>query len=197
MNPSIWERLGLRAPVRPLTRQRAERVLAARSLMYVFFVGALVAAAALASPVAEQIDAARISITGVCAAVIALIVLVGYDRLPRWGLSTCLLSGSMLIEWAVYASHDPKSPFLLFYLWVAFYACYFLNRAQAAMQAAFVGVAYGAVVAMSDEPLKGQVIRWAVFMIALVVAGLLVRVMRERIDALLRYLDAANKTDML
>jgi diguanylate cyclase (GGDEF)-like protein len=40
-------------------------------------------------------------------------------------------------------------------------------------------------------------VRWIVFMIALVVAGLLVRVMRERIDALLHSLDAASRTDML
>src|SRR2546421_9388665 len=197
MDPSIRERLGLRAPARPLTRARAERVLAARSLMFVFLVGALVAAVALGSPVGDQIDGLRISITGSCAALIAVILLVGYDRLPRWALSVCLLCGSMLIEWAVYAAQDPKSPFLLFYLWVAFYAFYFLNRAQAAMQAAFVGVAYGVVVALTNEPLKGQIIRWLVFMIALVVAGLLVRMMRERIDTLLRSLDAANKTDML
>ena len=44
----------------------------------------------------------------------------------------------MLIEWAVYGSGDPTSPFLLFYLWVAFYAFYFMTRRQAAMQALFL-----------------------------------------------------------
>src|SRR2546421_432992 len=98
MDPSIRERLGLRAPARPLTRARAERVLAARSLMYVFLVGALVAAVALGSPVSDNIDGLRISITGSCAALVAVILLVGYDRLPRWALSVCLLCGSMMRE---------------------------------------------------------------------------------------------------
>jgi hypothetical protein len=76
----------------------------------------------------------------------------------------------------VYAAHDPTSPFLLFYLWVAFYAFYFLNRAQAAIQTIFIGVAYGAVLATDAASLKLAFVRWMVFTIALVVAGLLVRV---------------------
>jgi diguanylate cyclase (GGDEF)-like protein len=171
--------------------------MAARSLMYVFLVGALVAGAALASPVATNIDAARIAVTGCCSAMVALLLFAGYDRLPAWTLSVFLLCGSMLIEWSVYAAKDPSSPFALFYLWVAFYAFYFLTRAQAAMQAAFIGIAYAAVLALSDEPLTGQIVRWIVFTIALVVAGLLVRVMRERIDGLLHDLDAASRKDML
>src|SRR5207237_2323916 len=104
---------------------------------------------------------------------------------------------SMLIEWSIYAANDPTSPFLLLYLWVVFYAFYFLNRVQAAMQAAFIGVAYGAVLLLSDEPFRVQAVRWVVFTVALVVAGLLVRVMRERIDALLGSLNSVSRTDLL
>ena len=197
MYPSTLERLGLRAPTGPQNRERAERATAARTLMYVFLVGALVAAAALISPVATHIDALRLSITGGCSAMIALLLFAGYDRLPSWTLSVFLLCGSMLIEWSVYATLDPSSPFLLFYLWVAFYAFYFLSRGQAAMQASFIGIAYAAVLVAAGETLAQGIVRWIVFMIALVVAGLLVRVMRERIDGLLRSLDAASRTDML
>jgi len=198
MDPSTFERLGLRAPSGPQNRERAERATAARTLMYVFLVGALVAAAALVSPVATHIESTRIAITGGCSAMIALLLFAGYERLPGWTLSVFLLCGSMLIEWSIYAAHDPTSPFLLFYLWVAFYAFYFLGRVQAAVQTMFIGVAYGVVIlAVSAEPVKLGVVRWIVFTIALVVAGLLVRVMRERIDTLLRSLDAASRTDML
>ena len=197
MDPSTLERLGLRAASSPQNRERAERAMAARSLMYVFVVGALVAAAALASPVSTHIDSVRIGITGGCAALIAALLFIGYERLPAWSLSVFLLCGSMLIEWSIYAADDPTSPFILFYLWVAFYAFYFLSRTQAAMQTVFIGVAYGAVLALSNEPLDTQIVRWLVFTIAMVVAGLLVRVMRERIDTLLGVLDAASRTDML
>jgi diguanylate cyclase (GGDEF)-like protein len=197
MYPSTLERLGLRPPSGPQNRERAERATAARTLMYVFVVGALVAGAALISPVATHIDTARLSITGGCSAMIALLLFAGYERLPSWTISVFLLCGSMLIEWSVYAALDPSSPFLLFYLWVAFYAFYFLSRAQAAMQASFIGIAYAAVLVAAGETLRQGIVRWIVFMIALVVAGLLVRVMRERIDGLLRSLDAASRTDML
>ncbi len=171
--------------------------MAARSLMYVFAVGAAIAGAALISPVAHPADATRIAITAVCAAAIAAVLFAGYDRLPRWALSVLLLCGSTLIEWAVYGSGDPTSPFLLFYLWVVFYAFYFLTRRQAALQAIFIGAAYAGVLAHSSAPLKTEIVRWLVFTIALVVAGVLVRVMRERIDALLRSLDDAMRKDML
>jgi diguanylate cyclase (GGDEF)-like protein len=197
MNPSTLERLGLRAPSGPQNRERAERGMAARTLMYVFVVGALVAGAALISPVAAHIDTLRIAITGGCAAMIALLLFAGYERLPNWSLPVFLLSGSMLIEWSILAANDPTSPFLLFYLWVAFYAFYFLSRGQAAMQAGFIGLAYAAVLIAAGEPMRVGIVRWIVFTIALVVSGLLVRVMRERIDTLLLSLDEASRTDML
>ena len=197
IDPPTLERLGLRPARGPQNRERAERAAAARSLMYLFVVGALVAAAALGSQVGGGIGTARIGITGGCSALIALLLFIGYDRLPAWALSVFLLCGSMLIEWSIYAASDPASPFLLFYVWVAFYAFYFLTRFQAALQAAFIGIAYGAVLALNSEPLRTQIVRWVVFTVALVVAGLLVRVMRERIDSLLGSLDAVSRSDLL
>src|SRR5437588_3960131 len=159
MNPSTRERLGLKPPTAPNNRDRAERALATRSLMYIFVVGALIAGAALISPVSHAANEARVAITAASAAVMAVVLFVGYDRLPRWTLSVLLLCGSMLIEWAVYGSGDPTSPFLLFYIWVAFYAFYFMTRRQAAMQALFIGVAYAAVVLHRSGPLKAEVVR--------------------------------------
>jgi diguanylate cyclase (GGDEF)-like protein len=197
MDPSALERLGLRPVARPQGRDRAERAVAARSLMYLFLVGALVAGAALAAELSPAVDHARIAMTACGALAIAVALFVAYDSTPRWALSVFLLMGSMLIEWAVYASRDPQSPFLLFYLWIAFYAFYFLTRGQAVLQMAFIGIAYAAVLERSTEPMRTSVLRWIVFTIAMVVAGLLVRMLRERIDHLLAELDAGSRTDML
>jgi diguanylate cyclase (GGDEF)-like protein len=165
--------------------------------MYLFAVGALVAGAALAANLGPSVDQTRIAVTAVGAFGIAVALLFAYDALPHWGLSLFLLCGSMLIEWAVYASGDPQSPFLVFYLWIAFYAFYFLSRLQALMQTAFIGIAYAVVLGRGSEPFQTQALRWIVFTIAMVVAGLLVRMLRERIDHLLRDLDTASRTDML
>jgi len=194
VDPSIRERLGLRPPARPQGRERA---VAARSLMYLFAVGALVAGAALAAHVSPSVDSARIAATAGGALGLAIALFLIYDAAPRWALSIFLLSGSMLIEWAVYASGDPQSPFLVFYLWIAFYAFYFLSRTQALLQTAFIGLAYAVVLERGTEPFQTQALRWIVFTIAMVVAGLLVRMLRERIDHLLRELDTASRTDML
>jgi diguanylate cyclase (GGDEF)-like protein len=197
MDPSIRERLGLRPSPRPDSRDRAERAVAARSLMYLFAVGAAVAGAALAANVGPAVDQGRIGATAIGSAAIAVVLFLAYDRLPRWALSVFLLAGSMLIEWAVYASGDPQSPFLLFYLWIAFYAFYFLSRTLALLQTAFIGVAYGAVLLRSAESTQSGALRWLVFMVAMMVAGLLVRMLRERIDALIEELDTASRRDML
>jgi diguanylate cyclase (GGDEF)-like protein len=165
--------------------------------MYLFAVGAIVAGAALAANVGPAVDQARIAATAGGAAGIAIVLLFAYDGVPRWALSVFLLCGSMLIEWAVYASGDPKSPFLLFYLWIAFYAFYFLSRTHALLQAGFIGLAYAAVLVDASEPWQTAALRWIVFTIAMMVAGLLVRMLRERIDSLIHELDVASRTDML
>jgi diguanylate cyclase (GGDEF)-like protein len=197
MDPSIGERLGLRSAARPQSGERAERAMAVRSLMYLFGVGAVVAGAALAAQVSPSVDQARIAVTGAGAAGIALVLLVGYENIPRWALSVFCLCGSMLIEWAVYASADPQSPFLLFYLWIAFYAFYFLSRLQAMLQTAFIGVAYAVVLERGEAAFQQQALRWIVFTIAMMVAGLLVAMLRERIDTLVNEVREASRTDML
>src|SRR5438445_118798 len=169
MDPSILERLGMRPQRGPENRERTERAVAARTLMYVFLVGAVVAAGALLSPVSGHLDSLRVASTAGCAVLMAAVLFMGYDRLPSWCLSVLLLCGSMLIEWAIYASGDPTSPFLLFYVWVAFYAFYFLTRVQAALQTVFIGAAYAVVLAVGHAPLKTDVVRWLVFIIALLV----------------------------
>ena len=98
MDPSIPERLGLRPAGGPQNRERAERAMAARSLMYLFLVGTLMAAVALVSPVSGEISPLRIASMGACSALIALLLFAGYDRLPAWALSVFLLCGSMLIQ---------------------------------------------------------------------------------------------------
>ena len=197
MVPSVRERLGLRPSSRPQSGERAERAVAARALMYLFLVGAIVAGTALIGQMGPDVDQARIAVTAGAALTIAVALFFAYDAAPRWSLSVFLLCGSMLIEWAIYASGDPQSPFLLFYLWIAFYAFYFLTRTQALLQTAFVGLAYAVVLERGSEPFQTQALRWIVFTIALMVAGLLVRMLRERIDQLLSALDAASRTDML
>jgi diguanylate cyclase (GGDEF)-like protein len=197
MDPSFFERLGLRPSARPQGRDRAERAVAARSLMYLFLVGAIVAGSALAAQLGPTVDQARIAVTAGGAASIAVALFFAYDNTPRWALSVFLLMGSLLIEWAVYASNDPQSPFLLFYLWIAFYAFYFLSRTQAILQMAFVGFAYAVVLQRDAETFQASALRWIVFTIAMIVAGLLVRMLRERIDHLLSELDNASRTDML
>ena len=171
MNPSVFERLGLRPSTRPQGHERAERAVAARSLMYLFLVGAVVSGAALAASLSPAVDQTRIAVTAGGALAIAIALFFAYDAAPRWALSAFLLMGSLLIEWAIYASGDPQSPFLLFYLWIAFYAFYFLGRLQALLQTAFIGFAYAVVLEKGDAAFQQQALRWIVFTIAMMVAG--------------------------
>jgi diguanylate cyclase (GGDEF)-like protein len=188
---------------RPSLRENALAVrsitpaLAARAQAYLFAAAGLVGALGVILPHPAQFDGAgMLSVQGASVAAAVVLVALG-ERVPAWMATVGPFAAASATSLVLVFTGTSTSPYVLFYLWVAFYAFYFLSRLQAAMQVVFIGAAYAVVLALSNEPLRIQSVRWLVFTIALVVAGLLVRVMRERIDTLLSSLDAASRTDML
>lgn len=116
-------------------------------------------------------------------------------RLPAWVLSAALAWGSTLITGVAYFSAETPSPLIFFYLWVFLYSAYFFTRRQAAAQIAYVGVAYGTLLAA--RPPNGVAAWWLVGMGTLLVAAILIAVMRERVERLIASLYDAARTDPL
>jgi diguanylate cyclase (GGDEF)-like protein len=188
--------MGFAEPAYPAAEGRAERGVMARSLMYVFAAGGAITLGSLlfASSATED---SRIAVTGVAAFALALVLLVGYDRLPVWAFQLFLGLGTVLIEWAIYASGESTSPYAMFYFWIAIYSFYFLSRARALVQMAFIGVAYSAALVVKADIGTLPVLHWAIVTSTLVVAGALIGVQRSHVDRLITRLTDAARTDSL
>src|SRR3712207_4606678 len=105
MHPPLRERLGVAEPAWPAAEGRAARGVMARSLMYLFAAGGALTLCSLLFQTAAT-EETRIATTGIAAFALAAVLLVGYDRLPIWAFQLCLALGTVLIEWAIYASGE-------------------------------------------------------------------------------------------
>jgi diguanylate cyclase (GGDEF)-like protein len=84
----------------------------------------------------------------------------------------------------------------MLYLWVVIYSAYFFSRRQAAVQLLWVAATYLAVLMYASlDPVN--LTRWAETMGTLVVVGVLVQTLRDRIANLIRRLADAARTDPL
>ncbi len=195
MQPPLQERLGLRERGHVVAEDRADRAVMARSLMYLFVAGGAVSLGSIVLTTAT--DDWRAAITGVCAFGMAALLLVAYDRIPIWGFQVQLAVATALVGWSIYASGDTTSPYVTFYFWIAIYSFYFLSRARASIQMAFVGLAYSAVLLSAGNAGTAPVIHWVFVTCALVVAGAFIGVQRGHVDRLIDRLSSAARTDSL
>ena len=111
----------------------------------------------------------------------------------QWELVVAL--GIVLISGAILFSGRSTTPFVLFYLWSNLYAWYFFPRARALIQLGLTGLAY-AVVLLLRDPIGTEVVtgggvsgafgagaaRWLITVGTMLVAGVLVASLRERVE---------------
>src|SRR3954454_8289288 len=165
---------------------RADRGLMARSLAYLSLAGALIAFVSVLLPHDVEMDEAGMVKIAFCSLASAIVLFVGRDKLPSWGFPILLAAATLLVEWAIFASNEQTSPYAAFYFWIAIYAFYFFSRRQAVLQIIFIIAVYAAVLGFVEDPTSAPVLRWAITMSALVVAGAELGVLQERITRLAR-----------
>jgi diguanylate cyclase (GGDEF)-like protein len=135
------------------------------------------------------------AVMGLCAFAIALVLFAGFDRLPRWVFPIFLACGTLLIEWTVYASGDTTSPYVMFWFWLAIYSFYFLPRWQALGQLLFIALAYAALLSLTGDSGSAPIVRWTVTTSALIVAGAMIGLLKERVDKLIVELRSLSRVD--
>ncbi len=118
------------------------------------------------------------------------------QKLPAWTLPLALAWGSSLITGVAYFSGASPSPLVFFYLWIPLYASYFLTRREAALQVAYVGLAYAVLLALRP-PASGAPAWWIVGMGTLLVAAIVITTMRVRVELLISRLYDTARTDAL
>jgi diguanylate cyclase (GGDEF)-like protein/putative nucleotidyltransferase with HDIG domain len=170
--------------------------LVAEVLAGLFAAGATLAALTVALPhPSDQNDLGLLAIVANAYA-IAAVLRWRAQKLPARTLRLALAWGSTLITAVAYFSSESPSPLIFFYLWVFLYASYFFTRREAALQIAYVGFAYGALLALRP-PSSGAPAWWIVGMGTLLVAAIVIMTMRVRVELLISKLYDAARTDPL
>jgi diguanylate cyclase (GGDEF)-like protein len=178
----------------PVTR--FDSSLMAKMLAGLFAAGATLAMLTVALPhPAQANDVGLLAIVG-SAYVIAGALYWRAGVLPGWSLRLALALGSTLVTGVAYFSAQNPSPLVFFYLWVFLYSAYFFTTAEMVAQIAYVGLAFGALLA-ARPPASGIPEWWLVGMGSLLVAAILIRSMRQRAELLIASLYDAARTDPL
>jgi diguanylate cyclase (GGDEF)-like protein len=168
----------------------------AQALAALYAAGATLALLTIALPHSRKAnDLALLLIVGNAYAVGALLFSRA-STLSKRVLPLALLWGTTLITLVAYFSGQTPSPLVFFYVWVFLYASYVLTAKETAVQMAYAGLAYGALLALR-EPSGGIAEWWLVGMGTLAVTALLIRSLRGRVESLIGRLYESARTDPL
>lgn len=170
-----------------------------RSLGALFVAGGTLALASLLLPVDEGSRTLGIFLVGVCAVLSGAATIALAARLPpgdRW-LSIYLAFGTLLITLAVALNDSPASAYALIYVWVGFDAFFFLGRRTAFAHLAFVGLCYGAALALVPGNGQAGAGRWLLLVGTVAVIGTLADLLRTRSEGLIAKLSDVARTDAL
>src|SRR5947209_3245442 len=139
MQPPLSKRIGL---VDPSVEVREDGGAMARSLMYLFALGGLVALVALAG--SPQVALPRLGASAAVAWGTASILLASYDTTPGWCLQLLVASGAVLVDWSVAASGQTGTACALLLTGGAIYSVYYFTKLQAAAQLLLIAGGYAA-----------------------------------------------------
>lgn len=173
-----------------------EASLVAKVLAMLFAAGATLAALTVILPHPAQANEVGLLAIVVNAYLVALVLYTQAARLPAWSMPVILAWGSTLITGVAYFSGETPSPLVFFYLWVFLYASYFFSHRQTALQIVYVGIAYGALLAIK-APVEAISAWWLVGMGTLLVGAMVIMAMRARVELLIGRLYDAARTDPL
>jgi diguanylate cyclase (GGDEF)-like protein/putative nucleotidyltransferase with HDIG domain len=167
-----------------------------RSLGYLFAVTATIELLSLLFFDLAPEDQLRIVALSFAAWGVVALLLFAFDRLPAWSFYGIVACGTLLISASIYYSGQSPSAYTFFYLWVALYAWYFFSPRQAAAQLAFVGLAYGIVLAARHQTFP-RAANWLITMATLAVAGVVIRQLKSDLEQLVASLAEAARSDGL
>jgi diguanylate cyclase (GGDEF)-like protein len=168
----------------------------ARSLAYLFGIGATLVVAFPALPGGQLRYPALTLVPAALAYLTSVLLIVVYDRMPRWILTVLPSFGTLLITLVVIGSEPSAGPASVFlYFWVILAGIYFSGLRTGLAHLAGVGLGFGIAAVVADVPEGG--ILWLMGMSSFAVTAVLLHLLRQRADTLILRLDEAAKTDPL
>jgi diguanylate cyclase (GGDEF)-like protein len=127
-------------------------------------------------------------------AMIGAALLARFERLSREAIDAALACGTLLSATSLALAGDGGTGMEVYFLWAVLFAAFFFDRRRTARHIVLTGVAYSAALA-AGEPAGLPVLRWVFVMTGVALVGVLVRLLRERADALNGRLAAVSRTD--
>jgi diguanylate cyclase (GGDEF)-like protein/putative nucleotidyltransferase with HDIG domain len=170
--------------------------LMAQALAGLFAAGATLVLLTVVLPHAARADVPGLLLVACNAYLVAAVLLWRARSLPARALPFALAWGSTLITAVAYLSAESPSPLVFFYLWIFLYSAYFFTTAEMTVQILYVGLAYAALL-IARPPASGVPAWWLVGIGTLLVAAILIRSMRERVELLIARLYDIARTDPL
>ena len=185
--------------VRSLTSE-----IVARAQAYLFLSGGIVGALGVLLPHPPRFDEPGMLAVQISAILGGLLLLALQHRVPRILLTVGPYLAVLSTCFAVVFSGEATSPYLLFFLWVAFYAFYFLPKRSAMALALSALVSYAGVIAYfrlggpaAGGPDNADVSAMVLITGTIGVAGVFILLLRDRMGGLIRQLSEAASTDHL
>ncbi len=195
MEPSPAPDVAVRRPLESFANDVGGPV-KSRILAGLFASGATLALLTVLLPHAKGASELGLVATIVVAYLVAGLLYLRAAKVRPRALQLALAWGTVLVTSVAFFSGEALSPLVFFYLWVFLYSAYFFTVAEMALQIVFVGALYLALL-LAGNPPGGAPAWWLVGVGTLTVAALLVRQMRERLQALIASLYEAARTDPL
>lgn len=195
MSSPFRERISWREFQRAAVGSSADASTLARTHAYLFFAGATLALLTLVLPHQQAMSDLGILACSLGAYAIAAAMILGFDRLPWWSFAAVQVLGTLLITLMVYFSGSSTSAYATMYVWVTLYAAHLLGRTWTALQTLLVAVVYAFV--LVEDPQPERLEHWLLVVGSVIVVGIIVLGLKERLDGLIDDLELAARTDSL
>jgi diguanylate cyclase (GGDEF)-like protein/putative nucleotidyltransferase with HDIG domain len=176
--------------------------IAARAQAYLFASAGLVGALGVLLPHPARFEETHMLAVQLSSVASALVLFLLPRFVPRWFLAIGPYTAAVATSMAVVFSGEGTSAYLLFYLWVAFYAFYFLPRWEAIGLAVFTVANYAAVLtyfrvagAADGSPSNGDISAMVLTTGTVACAGVFILLLRERVGGLIRQLTELARSE--
>jgi diguanylate cyclase (GGDEF)-like protein/putative nucleotidyltransferase with HDIG domain len=193
MDPPLRERLRWRNASENSVEAPAARATMARAASLLAAAAAVVCLVGVFVPGDAQFDDDVLLVAAAGAALLGAILLIVYDRIPSWAFHPIVLLGTAISAAAAYGWGSESAYGPLPFVWVTLLAFYFFSRGAALVHLALMAAGYALALGLEDpseSPLDG----WVATVVTLLVTGLFISVVRDRLARLIgRLSDAAHR----
>ena len=193
MDPPLRERLRWRNASENGVEAPAARAMMARASALLAGAAAVVCLVGVFVPGDAQLDDDVLLVAASGAAVLGAFLLIVYDRIPRWAFHPIVFLGTALSTAAAYGWGSESAYGPLPFVWVTVLAFYFFTRGAALVHLALMAAGYALALGLED-PAENPLDGWVATVVTLLVTGLFVSVVRDRLSRLIgRLRDAAHR----